>query len=78
MPASHGHGEPNSPQGSSAYLHNKITGKEMSNGSLSPKSSLTKRSDTAEEKPECNGSSNGGGGSADDMLAVGMEQQKEW
>jgi hypothetical protein len=45
----------------------------MSNGSLSPKNSPTKRSDTAEEKPECNGSSNGGGGSADEKLAVGME-----
>lgn len=75
MPASHGHGEPNSPQGSSAYLHNKITGKEMSNGNVSPKNSPTKRSYTAEEKPECNGSSNGAGSSADEKSAVGIEQQ---
>ena len=75
MPASHGHGEPNSPQGSSAYLHNKIAGKEMSNGNLSPKNSPTKRSYTAEEKQECNGSSNGGGSSADEKSALGMEQQ---
>ncbi|CAD6202819.1 unnamed protein product [Miscanthus lutarioriparius] len=75
MPASHGHGEPNSPQGSFAYPHNKITGKEMSNGNLSPKNSPTERSYTAEEKPECNGSSNGGGSSADEKSAVGMEQQ---
>uniref|UniRef100_A0A0A9D4D7 Uncharacterized protein n=1 Tax=Arundo donax TaxID=35708 RepID=A0A0A9D4D7_ARUDO len=59
MPASHAHAEPLSPQGS-AYLHNKSTGVEMANGNLSPKSSPTKRSDPV-EKPDCNGSSNGGG-----------------
>ncbi|KAJ1298043.1 hypothetical protein BS78_01G423600 [Paspalum vaginatum] len=75
MPASHGHVEPNSPQGSSAYLHNKTTGKEMSNGNLSPKSSPTKRSYTTEEKPECNGSSNCGSIFEDEKPAVGKEQQ---
>lgn len=75
MPASHGHGEPNSPQGSSAYLHSKVNGKETSNGNLSPKNSPRKTSCTAEEKPECNGSLNGGGGSADEKSTVGMEQQ---
>lgn len=66
MPGSHGHGEPNSPQGSSsAYLQNKIAGKELTNGNLSPKSSPTKRSYTT-EKAECNGSSNGGSSFADE------------
>jgi hypothetical protein len=47
----------------------------MSNGNVSPKNSPTKRSYTAEEKPECNGSSNGAGSSADEKSAVGIEQQ---
>jgi len=76
MPASQGHGEPNSPQGSSsAYLQNKIAGKEMSNGHLSPKSSPTNISCTTEEKAECNGSSNGGGNLEEEKSAVGKEQQ---
>lgn len=76
MPGSPGHGEPNSPQGSaSAYLQNKIAGKEMSNGHLSPKSSPTNRSYTTEEKPECNGSSNGGGSFAEEKSAVSKEHQ---
>ncbi|XP_062216255.1 RNA demethylase ALKBH10B-like isoform X2 [Phragmites australis] len=75
MPASHGHAEPISPQGSSAYLHNKSTGMEMANGNLSSKNSLTKRSDTIEEKPECNGSSNGGGSFVNEKLTLGKEQQ---
>jgi hypothetical protein len=75
MPGSHGHGEPNSPQGSaSTYLQNKTTGKEMSNGHLSPKDS-TNRPYTSEEKPECNGSSNGGGSFAEQKSAVSKEQQ---
>jgi hypothetical protein len=70
MPASQGHGEPNSPQGSSsAYLQNKIAGKEMSNGHVSPKSSPANRSYTTEEKAECNGSF------AEEKSAVGKEQQ---
>ncbi|CAN6285002.1 unnamed protein product [Urochloa humidicola] len=76
MPASHGQGEPNSPQGSAfAYLQNKITGKETSNGHLSPKSSPTNRSYTTEEKPECNGNSNVGGSFAEEKSALGKEQQ---
>nr|CAB3496537.1 unnamed protein product [Digitaria exilis] len=72
MPATHGHGEPNSPQGSSsAYLQNKIAGKEMTNGNLSPKSSPTKRSYTSEDKAECNGSSNGGSIFANDKQQNG-------
>ncbi|XP_062210504.1 RNA demethylase ALKBH10B-like [Phragmites australis] len=74
MPASHGHGEPNSPQGSSVYLHNKSTGMEMVNGNLSPKSSPTKYS-TTNEKPECNGSSNGGGSFVNEKSALGKELQ---
>ena len=76
MPASQGHGEPNSPQGSSsAYLQNKIAGKEVSNGHLSPKSSPTNRSYTTQEKAECNGSSNGGSSFAEEKSAVGKGQQ---
>ncbi|XP_039829093.1 uncharacterized protein LOC120690493 isoform X3 [Panicum virgatum] len=76
MPASQGHGEPNSPQGSSsAYLQNKIAGKEVSNGHLSPKSSPTNKSYTTEEKAECNGSSNGGSSFAEEKSAVGKGQQ---
>ncbi|KAF7054731.1 hypothetical protein CFC21_062360 [Triticum aestivum] len=64
--ASQAHAEPNSPRGSAAYVHNKGTVMEVANGSASPKSSgTTKRADTTEAKPECNGSSS----------SVGEEQQ---
>ncbi|KAM3229822.1 hypothetical protein ACQJBY_060565 [Aegilops geniculata] len=60
--ASHAHAEPNSPRGSAAYVHNKGTGMEVANGSASPRSSgTTKRADTIEAKPECNGSSSSAG-----------------
>ncbi|KAL6649566.1 hypothetical protein ACP70R_013790 [Stipagrostis hirtigluma subsp. patula] len=72
--ASHGPTEPNSPQGSSAYLHSKSPGMEMANGNLSPKSSPTKRSDTT-EKPGCNGSSSGSGSFVGEKSAVVKGQQ---
>ena len=76
MQASHAHAEPNSPQGSSAYVHNKGIGMEMANGNASPRNSpTTKRSDTIEAKPECNGSSNGGCSFVDEKSAVSKEQQ---
>lgn len=72
---SHAHAEPNSPQGLTGYVHNKGTGMEMANGNASPRSSpITKRPDTTEAKPECNGSLNGGCSSADEKSAVGKDQ----
>jgi hypothetical protein len=49
---------------------------EMANGNASPRSSATtKRPDTVEAKPECNGSSNGSYGLVDEKSAVRKEQQ---
>jgi hypothetical protein len=77
IPASHAHAhaEPVSPQGSPSYQHNKSIGTEMTNGNLSPKSSMTKRSDIT-EKPECNGTTNGGTSMMNVKPSVGKEQQK--
>ncbi|XP_047083951.1 RNA demethylase ALKBH10B-like [Lolium rigidum] len=50
---------------------------EMANGNASPRSTATsKRPDTVEAKPECNGSSNGGCGLVDEKSAVHKEQQQ--
>ncbi|KAK3150995.1 hypothetical protein QOZ80_3AG0240270 [Eleusine coracana subsp. coracana] len=70
----HAHAEPLSPQGSTAYPHSKGTSTEMANGNLSPKSSPAKKSITT-EKPECNGTSNGGGSFVNAKPGVGKEQQ---
>ncbi|KAL5218583.1 hypothetical protein ABZP36_019267 [Zizania latifolia] len=75
MAASQAHAEPNSPTDSSAYVYNKNTVLEMANGNVSPKSSPSKKSYTAEQKPECNGSSNGGSSLVDEKSTVGKEQQ---
>jgi hypothetical protein len=74
IPASHAHAEPVSPHGPPAYQHNKSISTEMANGNLSPKSSMTKRSDTT-EKPECNGTTNGGARMVNVKPSVGKEQQ---
>ncbi|KAK3147862.1 hypothetical protein QOZ80_3BG0287710 [Eleusine coracana subsp. coracana] len=70
----HAHAEPISPQGSAAYSHSKGTSADMANGNLSPKSSPAKKSNTT-EKPECNGTSNGGSSFVNAKPGVGKEQQ---
>ncbi|EEC74839.1 hypothetical protein OsI_10686 [Oryza sativa Indica Group] len=77
MTASQSPAEPISSTDSSAYVHNKSTSTmgEMANGDVSPKSSPAKQSDAVEQKPECNGSSNGGSSLVDKKSAVSKEQQ---
>uniref|UniRef100_A0A0E0KB23 Fe2OG dioxygenase domain-containing protein n=1 Tax=Oryza punctata TaxID=4537 RepID=A0A0E0KB23_ORYPU len=75
MTASQSPAEPTSSTDSSACVHNKSTVEEMANGNVSPKSSPAKQSDAVEQKPECNGSSNGGSSLVDEKSAVRKEQQ---
>ncbi|KAL5208946.1 hypothetical protein ABZP36_004569 [Zizania latifolia] len=75
MAASQAHAEPNSPTNSSACVHNKNTVLEVANDNVSPKSSPSKKSDTAEQKPECNGSLNGDSNLVDEKSTVSKEQQ---
>ncbi|XP_040378520.1 RNA demethylase ALKBH10B-like isoform X2 [Oryza brachyantha] len=74
MTASQAHAEPISPTDSSAYVHNKSTVVEMSNGNVSPKSSPPKKSDAVEQKVECNGSSNGGSSLVDEKAGSNKDQ----
>uniref|UniRef100_A0A0D9VRP9 Alpha-ketoglutarate-dependent dioxygenase AlkB-like domain-containing protein n=1 Tax=Leersia perrieri TaxID=77586 RepID=A0A0D9VRP9_9ORYZ len=76
MTGSQAHAEPPTATDSSAYVPSKSTVVvEMANGNVSPKSSPAKQPNSAEQKPECNGSLNGGPILVDEKLAVSKEQQ---